>query len=160
MDENATELDAGNNDSKKYKVEAIWNITVYARESESGHLSGLYYLVSWRRYLEKKNTWEPVSAIQHLKRLISLCHKDHPNKTSATSQAIDIVPPIARPIVKPMVTKKKQSQPANNTNKRAKNWAVFDFYHIFGRIWVISRLDILSRIIHNCMSLYVTAGNL
>ena len=39
------EFDAGNN-SGKYKMEAIWNSAVYARESESGHLPGLYYLVS------------------------------------------------------------------------------------------------------------------
>ena len=46
MDENdATELDAGN-DSSKYKVEAIRNSVVYAKESKSGYLRGLYYLVS------------------------------------------------------------------------------------------------------------------
>ena len=41
---NATELDAGN-DSGKYEVEAIRDNAVYARESESGHLLGLYYRV-------------------------------------------------------------------------------------------------------------------
>ena len=50
IDENATELaelDAGNDeDSGKYKVEAIRDSAVYARESESGHLPRLYYLVS------------------------------------------------------------------------------------------------------------------
>ena len=35
------ELDTGN--SKKYKVEAIWDSAIYAKESES-HLPGLYYL--------------------------------------------------------------------------------------------------------------------
>ena len=48
IDENATklaELDAGK-DSGEYEVEAIWDTAVYARESESGHLPGLYYLVS------------------------------------------------------------------------------------------------------------------
>ena len=37
-DENAAELDAGNNKSREYKVEAIWDSKVYARESELGHL--------------------------------------------------------------------------------------------------------------------------
>lgn len=45
MDKNATELDAGN-ESGEYKVEAIWDSTVYTQESESGYLPDLYYLVS------------------------------------------------------------------------------------------------------------------
>ena len=45
MDKNAIELDAGNNDSGEYKVEAIRNSAVYAKESKSGHLPGLYYMV-------------------------------------------------------------------------------------------------------------------
>ena len=40
------EFDASDNKSREYKVEAIWDSVVYARKSESGHLSGLYYLVS------------------------------------------------------------------------------------------------------------------
>ena len=38
-------LNAGDN-SKEYKVETIRDSAVYARESESGHLLGFYYLVS------------------------------------------------------------------------------------------------------------------
>ena len=53
--------DNGNN-SRKYKVEEIWDSVVYARKSK-GHLSGLYYLVSWKRYLEEENIWEPVSVV-------------------------------------------------------------------------------------------------
>ena len=37
-------LDSGDK-SKEYEVEAIWENAVYAMESESGHLPGLYYLV-------------------------------------------------------------------------------------------------------------------
>ena len=55
MDENATELDAGE-DSGEYEVEAIRDSAVYARESESGHLPGLYYLVFWKGYPEEENT--------------------------------------------------------------------------------------------------------
>ena len=43
-------------DDKKYEVEAICHSAVYARESESGHLPGLYYLVSWKGYPEEENT--------------------------------------------------------------------------------------------------------
>ena len=55
MDADATKLDAGK-DSGKYKVEAIWDSTVYAKESKLGYLPRLYYLVSWKDYLKKKNT--------------------------------------------------------------------------------------------------------
>ena len=97
------ELDAGNNNSGEYKVEAIRDSTVYARELESSHLPGFYYLVSWKRYPEEENTWEPASAVQHLRKLISLFHKNFPDKPTATSLAIDTAPPIARPTVRPTV---------------------------------------------------------
>ena len=47
------EFDAGNN--KEYEVEAIINSAVYIKETER-HLSGLYYLVFWKGYPEKKNS--------------------------------------------------------------------------------------------------------
>ena len=40
------ELNASNEDSKEYKIEAIWDSAVYANKSESGHLPGFYYLVA------------------------------------------------------------------------------------------------------------------
>ena len=40
------EFDAGDDESGEYEVEAIRDSAVYARELESGHLPGLYYLVS------------------------------------------------------------------------------------------------------------------
>ena len=55
MDENATELDTGDDDSGEYKMEAIPDSSVYARESE-GHLPGLYYWVFWKGYPEEENT--------------------------------------------------------------------------------------------------------
>ena len=113
------EFDAG--DNEEYKVEAIWDSAVYARESESGHLPGLYYLISWKGYLEEENTWEPASAVQHLRKLISSFHKDHPDKPTATSPAIDSALPMARPTVKlTEPPKQKRGQPANSTNKQAK----------------------------------------
>ena len=53
---NATKLNAGRNKGGEYKVEAIYDSAVYARELESGYLPRLYYLVSWKSYLEKENT--------------------------------------------------------------------------------------------------------
>ena len=56
VDENdAAELDAGDDEGGEYKVEAIRDSAVYARES-AGHLPGLYYLVSWKGYPEEENT--------------------------------------------------------------------------------------------------------
>ena len=46
MDNKVTELDFEAGNSKEYKVETIWDNTVYAMESESSHLPGLHYLVA------------------------------------------------------------------------------------------------------------------
>ena len=55
VDSENVELDA-NDKNGEYEVKAIWDSEVYARESESGHLPGLYYLISWKRYLKEKDT--------------------------------------------------------------------------------------------------------
>ena len=47
------EFEAGND--KEYEVDGIWDSAVYAKES-AGQLPGLYYLILWKGYLEKKNT--------------------------------------------------------------------------------------------------------
>ena len=46
------EFEAG--DNKEYEVDGIWDSAVFARESV-GQLPRLYYLVSWKGYLEEKN---------------------------------------------------------------------------------------------------------
>ena len=45
VDKNVTKLETGDNKGNKYKVEPIWDSAVYRKESESGYLSGLHYLV-------------------------------------------------------------------------------------------------------------------
>ena len=118
-EENAEELDAG--DKGEYEVKAIRDSAVYARESESGHLPGLYYLVSWKGYPKEENTWEPASAVQHLRKLINSFHKDHFDKPTATFLTIDTAPPMARPIVKPTESfKQKQEQLTRCAKKRTK----------------------------------------
>ena len=107
MDDENVELDASDK-NREYKVEAIRDSKVYARELESGHLPSLYYLVSWNRYPEEENTCEPASAVQHLRKLISLFYKDHSAKPKVTSPAIDIAPPMARPTVKPAELPKRK----------------------------------------------------
>lgn len=56
MNENTTKLDAGNNNSKKYKMKAIYNSAIYRKKLKSGYLLVLYYLIFWKEYLEKKST--------------------------------------------------------------------------------------------------------
>ena len=58
------EFKAGNNE--EYKVNGIQNSAVYAKESITGQLLRLYYLVLWRDYPGEKNIWEPALAIKHL----------------------------------------------------------------------------------------------
>ena len=57
------EFDVGDNLSKEYKLEVIWDSAVSVREWESGNLPGLYYLVSWNWYPEEENTLESASAV-------------------------------------------------------------------------------------------------
>ena len=89
------EFNVGDNGSKKYKVEAIRDSAVYIKESE-GYLPGLYYLVSWKKYLKEEYTWEPASAIQQLRKLISMLHKNYLDKPIATFSAINTLPLMTR----------------------------------------------------------------
>ena len=107
-EKNAAELDTGNKSGK-----AIWNSAVYAKKSKSSHLPGFYYLVSWKKYPKEENTWESASAIQYFRKIISLFHKDHLDKPRAIFPAIDTVPLMARPAIKPSeLPKQKRGQPA------------------------------------------------
>ena len=47
-------FEAGNN--KKYEVDNIWDSMVYAKESATGQLPRLYYLVLWKGYPKEENT--------------------------------------------------------------------------------------------------------
>ena len=100
VDENITELDVGDNNSEKYKMEAIRNSAVYTRELKSDHILSFYYLILWKEYSEEKNIWEPTLTVQHLKKLINSFHKDHLDKPIAIFEAINSAPPIRKPIIK------------------------------------------------------------
>ena len=52
-------------------MEGIRDSTVYAMESEAGHLPRLYYLVNWKDYPEEECTCELALAVQHLRKLLS-----------------------------------------------------------------------------------------
>ena len=112
------EFDTGNN--KEYKVEAIIDSTIYAQEIEE-HLLGLYYLVFWKSYSKKKNIWKPSSTVMHLWKMISIFHKNYPEKPMTTSSPLDFAPPMVKPSVKSAMpsTKQKRDRPTGST-KRAK----------------------------------------
>ena len=57
-----TEFETGSN-KEEYKVEEIWNSAVYVKESATGYLLGLYYLVLWKGYSKKENILEPALAV-------------------------------------------------------------------------------------------------
>ena len=40
------EFDTGDNDSRKYKMEVIWDSVIYIKELKSGYLPSFYYLMS------------------------------------------------------------------------------------------------------------------
>ena len=106
------------NNSKEYKVEAISDSAVYTKESKD-HLPRLYYLVFWKGYLDEENAWKLASAVQHLRKLISSFYKHHPDKPIATSPAINIVPPMAKPTIQ-LPTKHKKEPPIERAIKRIK----------------------------------------
>ena len=101
------EFEAGGN-NKEYKVEGICNSALYARELETGQLPGFYYLVSWKGYLEDESTWKPISAMQHLRKLVSIFYKNHPNILTVTSPPINLAPPMAKCTTSPNVNSKRK----------------------------------------------------
>ena len=115
------EFEAGGN-NQEYKMEGICDNAVYARESEAGHLLGLYYLVSWKSYPEDESTWKPALVVQHLRKLVSIFHKDHSNKPTAISSPIDLAPPMAKRNAPPNVNgKRKRGRPVGSVWKKVKH---------------------------------------
>lgn len=55
----------GKSKNSKYEIKTIWNSAVYAKQSETkAYLSNLYYLILWKEYSKKDNTWKPALAIE------------------------------------------------------------------------------------------------
>ncbi len=94
--EKEVEFETG--DNKEYEVEAIIDSAVYNQQAND-QMPGLYYLILWKGYPKEENTWEPSSAVIHLRKLISTFHKEHPEKPTATSLPLDSAPPMARPTI-------------------------------------------------------------
>ena len=86
---------------KEYKVKGIEDSAIYAKKAVR-QLPRLYYLVSWKSYPEKENTWEPALAIQHLWKLVTVYHKNNLEKPIATSAPVNTAPQMARTTTLPM----------------------------------------------------------
>lgn len=99
MNERLPELMFDASNIQKYKVEINKNCTVYAKKVER-NLTDIYYLVFWKGYLEKVNTWEPSSTVMHLRKIISTFHKDYLKKSLATSFSFNSAPPMTKPSIK------------------------------------------------------------
>ncbi len=92
--EKDVEFEAGGN--KEYEIKAIIDSMVYGQQANSNQMPDLYYLILWKRYPEEENTWEHLSAVIHLWKLINTFHKEHPEKPTVTSLLLDSTPPMAR----------------------------------------------------------------
>lgn len=56
VDKIMSQLEFEENSNKKYKVKVICNSAIYTKKLKSSYLPGLYYLVLWKNYSEKKKT--------------------------------------------------------------------------------------------------------
>lgn len=119
MDKNITQLETNSID--RYEVEIIRDRVLYTMELD-GHLLGLCYILSPKGYLEKENTWEPLSAVEQLQKVINLFHKNRSEKLIATFLPIDSALPMARLSLRPTkpITKTKRVQLADSTKKQAQ----------------------------------------
>ena len=82
--------------NKKYELKVIINSAIYGQQANSHQISGFYYLVFWKGYLEEKNTWKPSSIVKHFQKLISIFYKEYLKKPTATSQLLDSAPLMAK----------------------------------------------------------------
>ena len=112
------ELEAGGD--TEYEFEAIMNSVVYGQQANNNQIPGFYYLVLWKGYPEKDNTWEPLLAVIHLRKLISTFYKEHPEKPIVTSLSLDSASSMAKPMV-PKKPKQKYDCPSKGANKRSRN---------------------------------------
>ena len=77
VDKKITKLEFEAGGSDKYEVEAIWDSAIYANKAE-GYLPSFYYLIVWKRYCKKENTWEPSFAVYVMPRSRDLQSRDPP----------------------------------------------------------------------------------
>ena len=115
-----TELNANDNESGEYKIEAICNNVVYTRELESSYFLTLYHLVFGKSFLEEENTWQLALVVQYLSKFISLFFKNYFNRLTTILKCIDTTFLMAKQIImlvaKSITLKQKKGKLPNNIN--------------------------------------------
>lgn len=109
-------FDDGKKTGREYKIEAICDNRVYAKESDDHPLS-TYNLVFWKSNLEEKNTQEPTLAVMYLQRLLFTCQHDYLKKLIVISSPIYSGTLIIKSIAKAVV-KQKQGRPTKITTNK------------------------------------------
>ena len=107
-------------DDKEYEVEAIWDSVVYTKKAD-GYFLGLYYLVAWKGYPKKENTWVPSLTVMHLRKMVSTFHKDHPEKPTVIWAPLDSALPMTKPAIQ-LPPKQKRDRPIGRDKKRCAKW--------------------------------------
>ena len=68
-------------EKNEYIAEAVHDSRVFKEgKIDKNSPTGLYYLVHWKDLPELENTWEPVSQIQYLKKIVRKFHSANPEK--------------------------------------------------------------------------------
>ncbi len=104
--------------NKKYEIKTIIDSAVYGQQTNDQILD-LYYLILWKGYPEEENTWEPLSAVIYLQKLINILHKEHLKKPTVTSPPLDSAPLMAMPTISKEL-KQKRGRLSKRANKRGR----------------------------------------
>ena len=105
---------------KEYKFEAIIDSVVYGQQTNNNQMSGLYYLILWKDYLEEENSREPSSAVIYFRKLISTFYKKYPKKSIATSLPLNSTLSIAKSMVF-KEPKQKCGRLSKKANQKSRN---------------------------------------
>ena len=100
LPEREKELEFEAVDNKKYEIKVIIDSMMFNQQANNNQMPGFYYLVLWKNYPEEENTWEPLSAVIYLRKLINTFYKKHPKKPTATFPPLGSVPPITKPTIR------------------------------------------------------------
>ena len=78
-----------------------------------------YYLILWKNYLEKENTWELVLAVMHFQKLINIFFKEHLKKLIVISPFLDSTLLMTSLLVSKKL-KQKRDYPSKRDKKKAE----------------------------------------
>lgn len=106
---------------EEYEIEGICDTTVHTKKSEGHHLQRFNYIVLWKGFSKKENTWKPMSTVQHLQNVINTFLNNYSEKPIVMSPSIDTVLGITRPRINRLAPNRKCSQLIKANNKHQKS---------------------------------------